>query len=369
MDPNSVQPMSLGDHLEELRKRLVWVLILFFIFLVLGFVFRVELRAVFEGPLRVAAEAVGEEVRKKIRMPDPDGPMLSVLGIEEGPINDLKITILFAFMLSMPVLLYQACRFVMPGLTTREQKAAFWMVPAAVIFFYGGVIFGYFIGIPLLYEILIEYSEGSNRAMDLRESEYLRFFTLMTLSFGLVMDIPWAILVLVKAGIVSPQQLAQKRKIILVGAVVAAAVLTPPDPMSQMFLFVMIVGLFESGLLVSRFIGNNKAQQDHVTATTDDHRAIQSSATQPSSDSDSLPGEGAKADINADSEQHLTADHTDYEERYQTRHETVPDDQLADEEDWDEEEGDDDGPIARPRSRLSDDDNDNEQTEGRHHES
>ena len=126
--------MSLGDHLEELRKRLIRVILLFFVFLVLGFVFRVELRALFEGPLRVAAEAVGPETRAAINMPDPSGPILSVLGMEEGPLNDLKITMLFAFMLSMPVLLYQACRFIMPGLTMREQKAAFWMVPAAVVF-------------------------------------------------------------------------------------------------------------------------------------------------------------------------------------------------------------------------------------------
>ena len=124
------------------------------------------------------------------------------------------------------------------------------------MFFYGGVIFGYFVGIPLLYEILIEYNADGNQSMDLRESEYLRFFMLMTISFGLVMDIPWAILVMVRAGLVSPDQLAKQRKMILLGAVVAAAVLTPPDPMSQCFLFIMIVALFEGGLLVSRFIGS-----------------------------------------------------------------------------------------------------------------
>ena len=346
MQADTERHMSLGDHLEELRKRLIRVLLLFFVFLILGFVFRVELRILFEGPLRVAAEAVGAEVRAQVSMPDPDEPMLSVLGMEEGPINDLKITMLFAFMMSMPVLLYQACCFVMPGLTIREQKAAFWMVPAAALFFYAGIVFGYFIGIPLLYEILIEYSAGSNRAMDLRESEYLRFFMLMTVSFGLVMDIPWAILVLVKAGLVSPDQLARQRKMILVGAVVAAAVLTPPDPMSQMFLFVLIVGLFEGGLLVSRFIGgsaraHHDIQHDYAESATAFNQVgiidgAHATAVELDNDHEAYTdyGDTGESDIAATDE----ADDLH-------RHETIPDDELVDEEDWDD---DDDSPIARP---------------------
>lgn len=248
-------PMSLGDHLEELRDRLLKVVAVLFVGVVVGMIFQVELKIFIEQPLRRAIGLADPESVARIGLQtDPDKPIFRLDHLAESAINAVKVSFFAALTLAFPVLIYQLWAFVRPALKRNEASAGFLFVPLAVIFFYAGVVFGYTLGLPFLYKLLIEWTANENAILDLRQTYYLSFFVMMTLAFGFIMDIPWLVMVLVRMRVMTPDQIAAKRRmIVLIGAIVAA-VATPPDPVSQLAMFGLVVVLFEGGLLASRFL-------------------------------------------------------------------------------------------------------------------
>ena len=246
--------MTLGDHLDELRSRVIRCILVFFVLFIVGFVYQKELKEIFEAPFFVAIEIAGEELCASIGL-DKDGARFQALGLQEPVMNSIKVAFVSAIALAFPVLVWQVWGFVVPALHRNERYAGFLFVPLAVIFFYTGVIVGYYWGLPYLYYLLFEWAASSGTAdLNIRESEYLSFFMVMTMSFGIVMNIPWFVMVLVYARLVKPEQLSAWRQYVYFGAVVLAAMLSPPDIMSQIALFIPMVILFEIGLLASRIM-------------------------------------------------------------------------------------------------------------------
>ena len=249
------RPMALGDHLEELRTRLIRVVVVLGLGVIIGMIFQVEIKWLFEQPLRRAVELSDPEAVKRIGLPtDPAAPIFKLFHMAESALNAVKVSFCMALAIAFPVLIHQAWGFITPGLKRNEKAVGFLFVPAAVLFFYAGILFGYFLGLPFLYKLLIEWTANENAILDLRQSYYLSFFFTMTFVFGLVMDIPWLIMVLVRMRVLTPAQIAGKRRYILLVGTVLAAVATPPDPISQLTLLALMVVLFEGGLAASRLL-------------------------------------------------------------------------------------------------------------------
>jgi sec-independent protein translocase protein TatC len=166
----------------------------------------------------------------------------------------VKVTALVAFMLALPVVLYQAWAFVAPGLYESEKKFGLPLVVGSTILFMLGVAFCYFFVFGKVFSFINNFAPKSiTPAPDIEA--YFSFVITMFLAFGVTFEIPIVVIVLVKMGLVSLQQLRDARPYVIVGAFIVAAVLTPPDVLSQFMLALPMCLLYEAGLFVARFIG------------------------------------------------------------------------------------------------------------------
>lgn len=250
-------PMSLGGHLGELRRRIIPPVLVLALGFILGFIFHDQLKLAMVRPLQRAIAIVGPEVAARLHLPtDGTARLFMVTDLGESAVNAATIAIYTAIALVIPVLLWELWRFVAVALRPAEQRLAFLFLPAAVLCFYGGMVLGYFVGLPWFYAWLIQFADSDPTVfIQLRQSDYIDSFFNWTVAFGLIMDIPWAVMVLVRTGLVNPGQLARVRRWVILANVVLAAMLTPgSDLASLLALFLPMQALFEIGLLASRFL-------------------------------------------------------------------------------------------------------------------
>lgn len=153
----------------------------------------------------------------------------------------------------MPVVIYQTWSFVAPGLYRKEKRFAVPLLVSSMILFYVGVAFAYFLVFPTVFRFLTATTpEGVTMMTDI--SSYLDFALLTCFSFGAAFEVPVATVLLIGTGLVSAETLARQRAYVFLGAFIVAAVLTPPDVVSQIMLAVPIYLLFEGGLVLARFL-------------------------------------------------------------------------------------------------------------------
>ena len=184
----------------------------------------------------------------------PEGSKMIATGVVTPFMVPVKVTALVAFMLALPVVLYQAWAFVAPGLYESEKKFGLPLVVGSTVLFMLGVAFCYFFVFGKVFAFINNFAPKSiTPAPDIEA--YFSFVITMFLAFGVTFEIPIVVIVLVKMGLVSLQQLREARPYVIVGAFIVAAVLTPPDVLSQFMLAVPMCLLYEAGLLVARFIG------------------------------------------------------------------------------------------------------------------
>ena len=180
----------------------------------------------------------------------------------------LKVTLTAAFLIALPVVLYQLWAFVAPGLYSHEKKLVLPLVITSTILFFIGVAFCYFIVIPALTKFIVGVSSASiNVAPDIEQY----FGTVLTLFivFGLAFEVPVAVIVLARVGIVNVTQLRQWRGYFIVVAFVVAAVVTPPDVISQLSLAIPMVILYEIGIIAAQiFIKHTKAPDAEADKTS-----------------------------------------------------------------------------------------------------
>jgi sec-independent protein translocase protein TatC len=248
-------PMGLGNHLDELRRRLIWPVITVAVLFVAGFAFQAELKTIMIWPLQRAIELVPESA-KMVGLPVDGSPrILQTLSLQESASTAAQISFYLALAVAAPVVLWQLWKFVAVGLTRREQRLAFLFVPVGVATFYFGTLVGYRFGMPYFYAFLIDFTAGDPTAtIQLRQSEYVETFFLWTVAFGCIMLIPWLIVVVVRTGMLTPKQISKGRKFAVLINAIAAAIITPgSDLASLLALFVPMQILFEGGLLISRF--------------------------------------------------------------------------------------------------------------------
>lgn len=259
-------PVPLGDHLDELRRRLVWPAVVWGIIFIAAFAFENELKILFVQPLVWAVEYATPAVAAQAGVVIPqDNPLrlLKTLDLGESMSVSMSLSMWAAFAVVVPLFIYQGYSFIAIGLTARERRLAFLLVPVAVILFYLGAVFGYYLGMPYLYAWFIEWtSRDPISTLDLRLASYRDDFFIYTLLFGGLFDVPWVVVTLCRVGFATPEKLARWRKVAFMGAVVLAAIIGPGDPFSMLMLMFPTYALFEIGLIAARIVGGPPTTSD-----------------------------------------------------------------------------------------------------------
>ena len=238
--------MGFVGHLIELRTRLIKTLVtLLVIFLPLAF-YSNELYNLLARPLM-------ENM--------PSGTSMIATAVTSPFLAPLKFSMVLAAFIGMPVILYHIWAFVAPGLYRHERRMVFPLLLGSVVLFYSGVLFAYFVFFPMVFGFFVKIApQGVEVMTDI--SSYLDFVLSMFFAFGVAFQVPIVTIVLVWAGIVEPDDLAKKRRYIVVGAFVVGMLLTPPDIFSQTFLALPICLLFEGGLLLSRMVAKRQKERE-----------------------------------------------------------------------------------------------------------
>ena len=184
----------------------------------------------------------------------PEGAKMIATGVITPFLIPVKVALMIAFAIALPYVLYQAWAFVAPGLYEHEKKLALPLIVASSVLFFIGVGFCYFFVFGKVFAFIHDFAPTSiTPAPDIEA--YFSFVITMFLAFGITFEIPIVVIVLVRMGIVTVEKLREARPYVVVGAFVIAAVVTPPDVLSQFMLAVPMCLLYEAGLFLARFVG------------------------------------------------------------------------------------------------------------------
>ena len=180
----------------------------------------------------------------------PAGSKMIATGVITPFLIPVKVTLLVAFMGALPVVLYQAWAFIAPGLYAHEKKLVAPLVISSSILFLSGVAFCYFFVFGTVFKFVNNFAPKSISVAPDIES-YFGFVMTMFIAFGLTFEVPIVVIVLVRMGLVSVEKLKEIRPYVIVGAFIIAAIVTPPDVVSQLLLALPICLLYEVGLLLA----------------------------------------------------------------------------------------------------------------------
>src|SRR5690606_22271038 len=173
----------------------------------------------------------------------------------------VKVTLLAAFLIGLPVVLYQAWAFVAPGLYNHEKRLALPLIASSTLLFFAGMTFCYFVVFRTVFHFIAGFApESITPAPDIEA--YLNFVMTMFLTFGVTFEVPVAVVLLASTGVVSVQKLREVRGYVIVGAFVIAAIVTPPDVLSQFMLAVPLCLLYEVGILLAASMAKKRAETE-----------------------------------------------------------------------------------------------------------
>jgi sec-independent protein translocase protein TatC len=236
-----VQQDTFISHLVELRTRLMHALIAVLAAFVVLFLYP-------------GSGAIYDFLAAPLMQALPPNAKMIATGVITPFMVPMKVTALVAFMVALPYVLYQTWAFVAPGLYDHEKKFAVPLIFASTLLFMIGVAFCYYFVFGTVFKFINDFAPKSiTPAPDIEA--YFSFVITMFMAFGVTFEIPIAVIILVRSGVVSVEKLTHARPYVIVGAFVVAAVVTPPDVLSQFMLAVPMCLLYEAGLFVSRFIG------------------------------------------------------------------------------------------------------------------
>ena len=229
---------SLISHLLELRDRLLYSVI------AIAVVFGVLMAFVGSGEVYTL-------VAKPLMDVLPPGANMVATEVASPFLTPIKLTLAVALVLTIPFLLYQLWAFVAPGLYKHERRLVLPLLVSSTLLFYGGMAFAYFVVFPMAFGFFVKaLPPGVTMMTDIRQ--YLDFVFSMFFAFGIAFEVPVAVVLLARMGVINPETLAGKRPYVILWAFIVAAVLTPPDIFSQFFLAIPMIILFEVGLFFAR---------------------------------------------------------------------------------------------------------------------
>ncbi len=237
---------SFISHLIELRQRLVRAaLSILVIFLALS-PFMKDIFDLLSRPLMVAL---------------PVGTKLLATGVITPFMVPLKVTLFTAFLLALPYVLYQVWSFVAPGLYRHEKRLALPIIATSIFMFFLGMTYCYFVVCAFVFKFIAGFAPISVAvAPDIEQ--YFSFVLGMFLAFGLAFETPIAVVLLARFGIASVEKLKAARPYVIVGSFIVAAVVTPPDVLSQLLLAIPLCLLYELGLQIARLVAKPKVDEE-----------------------------------------------------------------------------------------------------------
>lgn len=240
------QEESLISHLVELRTRLVRAAIAIVIVFVALSPFMKQIFDALSAPLMVAL---------------PAGSKLLATGVIAPFMVPLKVTLFAAFLVALPYVLYQVWAFIAPGLYKHEKRLALPLIVSSLAMFALGMAYCYFVVFRMVFTFIAGFAPDSvNFAPDI--DSYFGFVISMFIAFGLTFEVPIVVMVLNRMGIASLEKLKQARPYVIVGAFIIAAIVTPPDVLSQLLLAIPLVLLYQVGLwLVAMFGRKDEAPE------------------------------------------------------------------------------------------------------------
>ena len=267
--PNDIDDSSapLIEHLAELRTRLIWSALAFVVAMCICYAVWNPVYNFLTRPICQALEGRGQECG------------LILLKLQEGFFVAIQISFFGGFILAFPVIAYQLWRFVAPGLYRSEKQAFLPFLIASPVMFFIGAAFAYYVILPMAYDFFLGFQQGPMALPDDPDavetasnglagivfqgsvSEYLALTTKFILAFGLSFQLPVALTLLGKAGLVSSEGLGSVRKYAIVLILVLAAIVTPPDVVSQAVLFTVIYGLYEVSIQLVRRIEKKRNEE------------------------------------------------------------------------------------------------------------
>lgn len=246
------------DHLVELRRRLLWSVAALLVFFFVAFAFSDELLAFIGQPLLEAYDRVGDNERQT----------LIYTKLYEAFFTKIKVAFFAAFLFAFPVIANQVWGFVAPGLYRNEKRALLPFLIATPILFFLGAAMAYYVAMPTVFTFLLEM-QGETDGVTLQAlpavGDYLSFAMSLIFAFGLCFLVPVALMLLERAGIVTVDQLSSFRRYAIVAAFVIAAVVTPPDVVSQFMLAVPMILLYELSIIAIRITHRRAAKPAEQT--------------------------------------------------------------------------------------------------------
>ena len=249
----SDKELPLIQHLIELRTRLLHTVIFVLVVFCCLFYFANDIYYIISAPLQNLL---------------PENTSMIATDVVSPFLTPLKLTFFAAVLLSIPYILYQIWAFIAPGLYKHEQRLAAPLLISSVFLFYAGMTFAYFVVFPLLFGFVTGIGlEGVATMTDI--AKYLDFVLQLFFAFGFAFEIPIAVILMIHAGVLTPDGLAAKRPYIVVGCFIIGMLLTPPDVFSQILLALPMWMLFEVGVFVGRILHKNKEAREIEEAKQD----------------------------------------------------------------------------------------------------
>ena len=236
--------LTLVEHLDELRTRIITTLVVFGVFAAICFWQNNFLLELANEPL-----------------PGDRTPI--TFGVAEPFTTTLTVTAYAALILTLPVLLYEAYAFVLPALSPRERKTILPFLLMAPFLFVAGIVFAYFVVMPAATDFLLNFNSDEFN-IEIRARDYYSFFALTSIAVGILFQIPIGILAITRLGIFTPQQIAANRRYAILVIAVVAMLLPGTDPITMIISMAPLVLLFEGSLLLARIIGPPKDLGDEL---------------------------------------------------------------------------------------------------------
>lgn len=245
--------MTFWEHLEELRSRLIKMILAFAVGAAVAWVFKTQLLELVARPFIEAWNT--DKGRPTINFPHPAALFIAYI----------KLCVLGGLVLSLPILLYQLWAFIAPGLYAKEKRFAIPFVFSSCALFAGGGYFGWKVAFPIGFRYLLGFADeqmksGLQIQPVIMIGDYVEFLTRMLIAFGAVFEIPVVVFFLSVLGVINHRHLIKFARYFIVIAFILGAIITPPDPMSQLLLAVPLICLYTVSILIAWIFGRKDAQ-------------------------------------------------------------------------------------------------------------
>ena len=250
-DNDQETSMNFLDHLKELRQKLIYSIIFFILSFIVSFYF---------------SQSIFEFLAKPLTSILQDGNGLIYTALQEAFLTNVKVAFFIAAFISFPFLSFQIWSFISPGLLKKEKKISLPSLIAIPFLFLLGAAVVYYLISPIAWKFFLSFqtsqADSINITLQAKMNEYLSLMMTFIFAFGLAFQLPVVLLLLIRVGVLTIQQLVSFRKYAIVLAFIFAAIITPPDPFSQISLALPVIILYEVSILISRFLSKKDKRKD-----------------------------------------------------------------------------------------------------------